>query len=323
MAHLEMNQKYYRLVYFNSGKRIRIPLNTDDWHTAVYRTYFYHNTILEGKTASEVFFQIFPILEARLKENTQKSYLLYWKKFASRFSKVDISKITARDLCIWKNELMNQVGITSVSITLRSVQSVFSLFYKHKIISYNPFHDLDRFIPKPAHRSDYLKSDECTQLLLAAQDNLLAQGYLKLLLTTGMRRGELYNLKWVDIGDLFMFLEGKTGKRKFPLWTQVKESLDQIKANTPVENEYVMVTLEDYSHPFEPSYIGRIVRRYVKKAGLRSSISTHSLRHTFGTHMVRLIGIRHTQKLMGHSRIETTCRYENECVTEIEEVMYF
>lgn len=83
-----------------------------------------------------------------------------------------------------------------------------------------------------------------------------------------------------------------------------------------------MFITKEFDHPYEPSYIGRIVTKYTRKAGFEG-ISVHALRHSFGTLMVPKIGIRAVQKLLGHKKLETTCRYENAAVTEIEEVKLF
>ena len=268
MAHLENHNKLYRLVYMHNGQRVRIPLNTPNWHMACYRAYAYHNITLEGRTTSEIFFQIFGILESQISAESLKMYVNHWKHFASRFAKTSIDDITPQLLVTFRNELSEVHAQTGVSMILRSIQAVFSLMERLQCIKVNPFKQLKNFVPKTTLRTEYLTSDECVRLLDAASKSPLAQGYLKLLLSTGMRRGELYNLKWSDTTDGKLILTGKTGKREFPLWSQVKSALDQIRPYVPADQEYVLVTLEDHTRPFEPSYIGRIVKQYILKAGL-------------------------------------------------------
>ncbi|MHA1280818.1 MAG: tyrosine-type recombinase/integrase [Candidatus Helarchaeota archaeon] len=327
MAHIEFhNKSSFRLVIqLKNGKRRYIGLRTDDWDSAVRIAVTYHKAELKGQSLSEVFWRGYLLFRNELSETTVDSYMLYWKKFMKRFgSRTPIENIKREDIVAWKKELKKTMNETSVSITLRSIQSIYSHLFRWKIIDHNIWKDLKGIIPKPRQRDEYLSEDECIKLINTAGDNQLNQGYIKLLLRTGMRRGELYNLKWSDIREHYIVLRGKTGERKFPLWPGVKEALDQIWRNIPEKRrgEWVYVNSHNYTKPSKPDYIGRMVKHYILKAGLSKTLTLHSLRHTFGTNMVRLIGIRKVQKLMGHSRIETTCRYENEGVTEIKEVKY-
>lgn len=327
MAHVEFhNKKSYRLVIpKENGKKRYIGLKTDDWNTAIRIAITYHRAELKGKSLAEVFWNGYMLFRNELAETTVDSYILYWGKLMDRFgAKTPIEKIGPKDFVVWKEELSGRMNETSVSITLRSIQAVYAHLNRWGIIAYNPWKELKGIIPKSKNREDYLSEDECIMLINAASDNLLNQGYIKLLLRTGMRRGELYNLQWSDIKENYIALKGKSGVRKFPLWPGVKEALIQIKNNIPSEKRtnWVYVNSHNYQKPAKPDYIGRMVKTYLKKAGLRDTLSLHSLRHTFGTNMVRLIGIRRVQKLMGHSRIETTCRYENEGILEIEESRY-
>jgi integrase len=320
MAHLELHQTKYRLIYKLEGKRRRIPLGTDDWYWAVARAHHLHHITLDGRSAAEVFFQILPVLEEQVAVTTLETYRIHWQKLANRFGRTDVSQITPTTLAGWKKELMENYSETTVRMTLNSIQAVFSVLKRLQVVKASPFDTLKNFLPKAKLRTEYLKPNECLKLIEAANRDPLAQLYIKLLLATGIRRGELYNLKWSDINE-HIALRGKTGERRFPLWSHVRQILNEIRKLQPLGAEYVLTT-KDFDHPFEPNYIGNMVSKYAKKAGFKG-ISTHALRHTFGTNMVPRVGIRAVQKLMGHSRIETTCRYENASVLDIEEIKYF
>ena len=72
-----------------------------------------------------------------------------------------------------------------------------------------------------------------------------------------------------------------------------------------------------------PRSLGRLVSAMVRRAGITKAISPHSLRHTYGTYVLKnggnLVGLA---RLLGHSTVATTQRYADHlALAELREMV--
>lgn len=174
--------------------------------------------------------------------------------------------------------------------------------------------------------TEFLTEDE-VEALLRVPDRRTLQGkrdyaILLLLLTTGLRKAEICNLK---LGDLKTYrnqavidVVGKGKKfRRIPIKNETLLAIqDYLKATkNGVSPEHpIFYTLGKHG-PYEqrclsPKAVDCLVKSVAKKALIHKRIHPHVMRHTFATTLLdKGNDLRTVQALMGHSHIRTTETY--------------
>jgi site-specific recombinase XerD len=163
---------------------------------------------------------------------------------------------------------------------------------------------------KPSKQPDILSTKEMQQILDSV-DNIKHKTILALMYSTGMRVSEACALKIVDIDSQNGFISIRNAKghvdRKVMLNKKILEILrSYFKIYKPHEYLFTGAKGDGYS----ARSVQQILSRAVTKVGIKKNISTHSLRHSCFTQLLKNgVDIRHIQKLAGHKNIGTTAMY--------------
>lgn len=171
-------------------------------------------------------------------------------------------------------------------------------------------------IKVPEAAFDYLSFDEADALLRCCDDGWRV--FFLVAIRTGLREGELIALDWKDV-DLEkgvirvrrnwtkkQMQSPKSGKeRDVPLGAEVHAALrryrDQGGVGLVFHRDGTMLT---------PDTIKYWLRKFLKAAGIRTTLKVHDLRHTFASHLVmRGVSLYKVQMLCGHADSKTTQRY--------------
>jgi integrase/recombinase XerD len=177
--------------------------------------------------------------------------------------------------------------------------------------------------PKLWQRIPQVLSPESVEKLLNAPRNedrfyLRDRALLETLYATGSRASEVVNLQTADVHleSCFCKCTGKGSKQRIiplgaPAVSSLKIYLQDLRpllTQGNKENPWVFVSKGGRRLTREMLWI--LVKKYVRRAGLNSKVSPHTLRHSFATHL--LAGgadLRTVQELLGHANIRTTQHY--------------
>lgn len=150
---------------------------------------------------------------------------------------------------------------------------------------------------------------------------------IQLLLNTGLRLAEMTNLKWRDV-DLMTgqikVVEGKGLKDRI-LWLDEKTLIMLGEWKQRLFKEWGMTGYVFTTRTLkllDGKAVRSMIQTYSDKAGINKKITTHSLRHTFASDLLRdTKNIRIVQKALGHSDISSTQIYTHIVDDELEDAM--
>jgi integrase/recombinase XerD len=145
---------------------------------------------------------------------------------------------------------------------------------------------------------------------------------LELLYATGLRVSELVGLKRGDLNLELGLVRciGKGSKERIvPVGRVAIEAVTAYLASR--RDAAPALFLGNKGRPLTRVAFWRIVGRYARQAGLRATISPHTFRHSFATHLLDGgADLRAIQELLGHADIATTQIYTHISTDRLREV---
>lgn len=250
------------------------------------------------------------------KNHSSSTILAYGKdieqltKFLTELDKHHVHEIDQDNLQAFMVSLKDK-GYTpkSISRKLNSTRTFYRFLKVSEVITDDP----SLLVSHPRYElapPRILKPTEYRALRDAARNDARMFAIIELLLQTGIRIGELANLRLSDIqGDMLKIRpQEKHEERVVPLNKPAKEALNKyMKARPEVQSDHIFVTKS--GKPFLVRNIRTAIERYFRLAEIENA-KVNDLRHTFVAHHLKNgVSIVLLSKLLGHKRISTTERY--------------
>lgn len=265
-------------------------------------------------------FQDYLRLERSLSQNSVEAYVRDVQKLAqftdnSRTVK-EVNEVHLQNFLEWINEL----GMTphTQARVLSGMKAFFKYLFFENIISVDPSALLEG--PKLGRKLPDTLSFHEIEELLGAIDLSTAEGQrnramLETLYSSGLRVTELVELKlsnvYFDLG--FLRVIGKGNKERLvPIGRDalkyVRIYTEEVRVHIPIKkgNENY-VFLNRRGSKLSRVMIFTIIKNLAMEIGMKKSISPHTFRHSFATHLIEGgADLRAVQEMLGHESITTT-----------------
>ena len=148
--------------------------------------------------------------------------------------------------------------------------------------------------------------------LFTVTHNLKHLAILMLIYSAGLRVGEAANLRISDIDSKRMTIrvqQGKGGKDRYSILSHVALETLRLYWRKYRPSEWLFPGYGK-NNPISSRSIQRIFEAAKDRAGITKPASTHTLRHSFATHLLEAgINLHHIQLLLGHKSPQTTTVY--------------
>jgi integrase/recombinase XerC len=250
------------------------------------------------------------------KKHSSATVLAYGKdidqlaSFLEELEKEHIHDVSKEDIQAFLGKL-SEKGYTPKSLS-RKLNST-RTFYRFLKVNEYVTDDPSLLVSHPQYElaaPRILKPTEYRALRDAARNDARMYAIIELLLQTGIRIGELADLRISDVQDSSLRItpHEKHPERIVPMNKPAKEALSRYLSTRPqIENDHVFVTKS--GKPFLVRNIRTAIERYFRIAGIENA-KVNDLRHTFVAHHLKQgVSLVLLSKVLGHKRLSTTERY--------------
>jgi site-specific recombinase XerD len=247
---------------------------------------------------------------------TIESYLLYNKLFL-QFSEKSPKEVTNDDIRQYLISLKDKdCANSTLNVALNALK-----FYYREVLKRKFFFDI-----KGAKKSNYLPvvlSREEIERMLEKTTNPKHNFLISLMYSAGLRVSETIKIRMRDFDldrKMIMVRQGKGQKDRCTLLSEKLVPILKKQLTMKKPGDYLFTGAGGLGHLTAES-AEKIVKKAAELACIAKSISCHSLRHSFATHLLEAgTSIRYIQELLGHARLETTQIYTKVANTNLQTI---
>jgi len=219
-------------------------------------------------------------------------------RYADTVTLTDVNKFKAWLLSLNKSK-------KTVNLYLGIFRVMYNLAIEDDLLVKNPFRKKFEFKLDPVKRK-YLADTSQTNLTDATPD------YFKPIITTalntGLRRGNIVNLKWSDLDFNFKTIEITKNKGKKHIKLPMNDTMCELFSKMERKSEFIFLN-PNTGKKWANTAFNKLWRNIRDKAGL-ADFKFHGLRHTVCTRLIKKnVPLPIVKEVMTHSSISTTMEY--------------
>jgi integrase/recombinase XerD len=262
-------------------------------------------------------------LERALSDNSIHAYtsdiakLIHWLKQQGYSSGPEsITRSHLSEFNVWIGSL--ELNARSQARIISGIRSFFQFLLMEDIITVNPAKDME--LPRLSRKLPEVLSLVEIDKMIHAIDMSAAEGQrnraiIETLYGSGLRVSELVYLKVSDIQPQAEFIRvtGKGNKQRLvPVGQQALKHIQLYIGTTrnavPQKKGFEdTLFLNRFGRRLSREMVFNIIKALAKAAGIKKTVSPHTLRHSFATHLMEGgADLRAIQEMLGHESITTT-----------------
>jgi len=271
-------------------------------------------------------------IERGLSENSIFSYVSDVQKLEKYLTKEkkQLQSSSEKDIANFlREESRKKLSSRTRARVVASLRQFYGYLENRKLIETNPMQAIEA--PKIEKAlPDFLTQDEIRKLFqVFKEENLLElrdKTMFEFLYSAGLRISEACSLLMPDIDrqNQVLTIKGKGGRERLVPYGEVASKLltdylDRARAEilNQYESDFVFVSKKGGALSRKSAW--RLLKRYMKRAGIGRNITPHTLRHSFATHLLQnKADLRSVQELLGHMDIATTQIYTHLANNELK-----
>ena len=216
---------------------------------------------------------------------------------------------------------------SSVNRKISSIKSFYIFLVKRNFVKNSPLNDLvtpkqEKYLPESMSEAEVDKLLNSPDVAKKIENRDKAM--IEMLYATGMRISELVNLKItdVDMKRCVVKVFGKGSKERLVPFGET--ALDSLRSylNEREQSSSKEIFLSNRGKKMTRVAFWQRVKIYLIRENLKNSISPHTLRNAFATHLLnRGADLRSVQLLLGHSDLSTTQIYTHIAKQRLSDVL--
>ena len=263
----------------------------------------------------------------KLCAQTQQGHIYSCKRFAA-FLKRSPETATCEDIRLFQLHLAETgMSICNRNRIMTGVRFLFRVTLRRLDLAAEIYH-----LREPEKIPQVMSPDEMRRLLAVAS-SLKVRVLLSLGYGCGLRAGEIVRLKakHIDSAQRIIRIEQSKGRKDRNVmlsdemlgllrqWWKMRSS--RYDAGIPQQERWLFPSRKSAGRSITTRQLNRLFHEACDAAGIKKSVTVHTLRHSFATHLLeRGRDIRLIQALLGHDKLDTTARYTRVAIGMIANV---